>query len=208
MKKVSIIDFDGGNLFSVIQACKHVGIEATVTNDFNEIKTSDGLILPGVGSFPHAMKILNSKKLVTPIKDFIKSNKPFMGICLGFQLLFSKSSEFENCDGLDIIKGTVNKFNFNNKKCKVPQIGWNKIYSESNWLDSPLNKIVNDEYMYFVHSYFVDPLNKNEVLSYTKYENFKYCSSIKKNNIFATQFHPEKSGLEGLKIYKEWSKLL
>ena len=174
MKKVSIIDFDGGNLFSVIQACKHVGIEATVTNDFNEIKTSDGLILPGVGSFPHAMKILNSKKLVTPIKDFIKSNKPFMGICLGFQLLFSKSNEFENCDGLDIIKGTVNKFNFNNKKCKVPQIGWNKIYSESNWLDSPLNKIVNDEYMYFVHSYFVDPLNKNEVLSYTKYENFKY----------------------------------
>ena len=208
MKKVSIIDFEGGNLFSVIQACKHVGIEATVTNDFNEIKTSDGLILPGVGSFPHAMKILNSKKLVTPIKDFIKSNKPFMGICLGFQLLFSKSSEFENCDGLDIIKGTVNKFNFNNKKCKVPQIGWNKIYSESNWLDSPLNKIVNDEYMYFVHSYFVDPLNKNEVLSYTKYENFKYCSSIKKNNIFATQFHPEKSGLEGLKIYKEWSELL
>ena len=208
MKKVSIIDFDGGNLFSVIQACKHVGIEASVTNDFNEIKTSDGLILPGVGSFPHAMKILNSKKLVTPIKDFIKSNKPFMGICLGFQLLFSKSNEFENCDGLDIIKGTVNKFNFNNKKCKVPQIGWNKIYSESNWLDSPLNKIVNDEYMYFVHSYFVDPLNKNEVLSYTKYENFKYCSSIKKNNIFATQFHPEKSGLGGLKIYKEWSKLL
>ena len=208
MKKVSIIDFDGGNLFSVIQACKHVGIEASVTNDFNEIKASDGLILPGVGSFPQAMKILNSKKLVTPIKDFIKSNKPFMGICLGFQLLFSKSSEFENCDGLDIIKGTVNKFNFNNKKCKVPQIGWNKIYSESNWLDSPLNKIVNDEYMYFVHSYFVDPLNKNEVLSYTKYEDFEYCSSIRKNNIFATQFHPEKSGLEGLKIYKEWSELL
>jgi glutamine amidotransferase len=208
MKKVSIIDFDGGNLFSVIQACKHVGIEASVTNDFNEIKASDGLILPGVGSFPHAMKILNSKKLVTPIKDFIKSNKPFMGICLGFQLLFSKSSEFENCDGLDIIKGTVNKFNFNNKKCKVPQIGWNKIYSESNWLDSPLNKIVNDEYMYFVHSYFVDPLNKNEVLSYTTYEDFEYCSSIRKNNIFATQFHPEKSGLEGLKIYKEWSELL
>ena len=208
MKKVSIIDFDGGNLFSVIQACKHVGIEASVTNDFNEIKASDGLILPGVGSFPQAMKILNSKKLVTPIKDFIKSNKPFMGICLCFQLLFSKSSEFENCDGLDIIKGTVNKFNFNNKKCKVPQIGWNKIYSESNWLDSPLNKIVNDEYMYFVHSYFVDPLNKNEVLSYTKYEDFEYCSSIRKNNIFATQFHPEKSGLEGLKIYKEWSELL
>lgn len=208
MKKVSIIDFEGGNLFSVIQACKHVGVKASVTNDLNEIENSDGLILPGVGSFPHAMKVLNSKKLVTPIKDFIKSNKPFMGICLGFQLLFSKSSEFENCDGLDIIKGTVNKFDFISKKCKVPQIGWNKIYSESNWLDSPLNKIINNEYMYFVHSYFVDPLNKNEVLSYTKYENFEYCSSIKKNNIFATQFHPEKSGLEGLKIYKEWSNLL
>ena len=208
MKKVSIIDFEGGNLFSVIQACKYVGIDASVTDDVTEIESSDGLILPGVGSFPHAMKVLKSKKLVNPIKDFIKSNKPFMGICLGFQLLFSKSSEFENCDGLDIIKGTVNRFNFNNSKCKVPQIGWNKIYSKSNWLDSPLNKTSELEFMYFVHSYYVNPLNKNEVLSYTTYENFEYCSSIKKNNIFATQFHPEKSGPEGLNIYKEWSKLL
>ena len=208
MKKVSIIDFEGGNLFSVIQACKSIGLDPTITSDYNEILTSQGLILPGVGSYPYAMKNLKEKDLINPIKDFISSNKPFMGICLGFQLLFSQSEEFENCDGLDVVKGTVRKFDFKNNNIKVPQIGWNKIYNKNDWKNSPLENISQEEYMYFVHSYYVDPVNKKNILSYTKYEQFEYCSSVKKNNIFATQFHPEKSGKEGMKIYKEWSKLL
>ena len=208
MKKVSIIDFEGGNLFSVIQACKSIGLDASITSDYNEILKGDGLILPGVGSFPYAMKMLKKKDLINPIKDFISSNKPFMGICLGFQLLFSQSEEFENCNGLDIIKGSVRKFDFKDKIVKVPQIGWNKIYNQNGWKNSSLENIRQQEYMYFVHSYYVVPKDKNNVLSYTKYEKFEYCSSIINNNIFATQFHPEKSGIEGMKIYKKWSELL
>jgi len=208
MKKVSIIDYEGGNLFSVIQACKSIGLDATLTSDYNKILKSDGLILPGVGSFPYAMNILKKKNLINPIKDFISSNKPFMGICLGFQLLFSRSEEFENCDGLDVVKGTVRKFDFQDKNIKVPQIGWNKIYNGIGWKNSPIENLKQQEYMYFVHSYYVDPFDKKNILSYTKYEGFEYCSSIKKSNIFATQFHPEKSGIEGIKIYKKWSNLL
>lgn len=208
MKKVSIIDYEGGNLFSVIQACKSIGLDVSITSDYNKILTSDGLILPGVGSFPYAMKILKKKDLVNPIKDFISSNKPFMGICLGFQLLFSTSEEFENCDGLDIIKGKVRKFKFKDDMIKVPQIGWNKIYNSKEWNNSPLKDISQNEFMYFVHSYYVDPSDKKNILTYSKYENFEYCSSIINKNIFATQFHPEKSSFEGIKIYKNWSKLL
>ena len=208
MKKVSIVDFEGGNLFSVIQACKSIGLNATITNDYNEILISDGLILPGVGSYPHAMKVLKKKDLVSPIKDFISSGKPFMGICLGFQLLFTESEEFENCKGLNLIEGSVRKFSFKDKLVKVPQIGWNKIYKSKDWKNTPFKNLKHDEYMYFVHSYYVKPLMKENILSLTKYEDFEYCSSIKKNNILATQFHPEKSGIEGIKIYKEWSKLL
>jgi glutamine amidotransferase len=208
MKKVSIIDYEGGNLFSVIQACKSIGLDATLTSDYNKILKSDGLILPGVGSFPYAMNMLKKKNLINPIKDFISSNKPFMGICLGFQLLFSRSEEFENCEGLDVVKGTVRKFDFQDKNIKVPQIGWNKIYNGIGWKNSPIENLKQQEYMYFVHSYYVDPFDKKNILSYTKYEGFEYCSSIKKSNIFATQFHPEKSGIEGIKIYKKWSNLL
>ena len=208
MKKVSIIDYEGGNLFSVIQACKSIGLDATLTSDYNKILKSDGLILRGVGSFPYAMNMLKKKNLINPIKDFISSNKPFMGICLGFQLLFSRSEEFENCEGLDVVKGTVRKFDFQDKNIKVPQIGWNKIYNGIGWKNSPIENLKQQEYMYFVHSYYVDPFDKKNILSYTKYEGFEYCSSIKKSNIFATQFHPEKSGIEGIKIYKKWSNLL
>lgn len=208
MKKVSIIDYDGGNLFSVVQACKSIGLDATITSDYNEILNSHGLILPGVGSFPYAMKMLKKKNLINPIKDFISSNKPFMGICLGFQLLFSQSEEFENCNGLDVIRGTVRKFDFKDKNIKVPQIGWNRIYNQNGWKNSSLENIKQQEYMYFVHSYYVDPLDKPNILTNTNYEGFEYCSSIKKNNIFATQFHPEKSGNSGIEIYRNWSKLL
>ena len=131
-----------------------------------------------------------------------------MGICLGFQLLFSTSEEFENCDGLDIIKGKVRKFKFKDDMIKVPQIGWNKIYNSKEWNNSPLINNSQNEFMYFVHSYYVDPSDKKNILTYSKYENFEYCSSIINKNIFATQFHPEKSSFEGIKIYKNWSKLL
>lgn len=207
MKKVSIIDFKVGNIFSVVQACNEIGLSVEVTSDYNTILSSDGVILPGVGAFGDAMLNLEEQNLIITIKDFVKTGKPFMGICLGLQLLFTHSEEFGNHKGLDIIKGSVKKFD--NSKDKVPQIGWNKIYKSNNdWKKTPLKSIINNEYMYFVHSYFVKPQDKSIILTNTNYSELEYCSSIKKDNIFATQFHPEKSGEKGLEIYRNWSKLL
>ena len=207
MKKVAIIDFKVGNIFSVVQACKEIGLAVEVTSNYDSILSSDGVILPGVGAFGDAMQSLKDQNLVETIKDFINSGKPFMGICLGFQLLFSLSEEFGRNEGLDIIKGSVIKLN--NIQDKVPQIGWNKIFKKNNdWENTPLINTINGEYMYFVHSYYVKPDDDDIILTYTNYSGFKYCSSINKENIFATQFHPEKSGKKGLEIYKNWSKQL
>ncbi len=209
IKKVAIIDFKLGNLFSVVQACKINGLNVIITDDPKEIFAADGLIMPGVGAFGDAMINLIKQDLVSPIKDFIGDGKPFLGICLGFQLLFSTSEEFGDFKGLDIIKGRVRRFeNNNNMEIKVPQIGWNTIYANKDWSLTPLSSISQNEYMYFVHSYYVEPENKNYILTETNYEGIEYCSSIIHKNIFATQFHPEKSGKKGIEIYKNWSKLL
>ena len=207
MKKVSIIDFNVGNIYSVVQACKEIGLKVNLTSNYEEIINSDGVILPGVGAFGTAMKNLKNQGLDLAINDFVSTGKPFMGICLGLQLLFSESEEFGYNKGLGIIKGKVLKFNNSDKK--VPQVGWNTVYSNDElWKTSPLNTINQNEFMYFVHSFYVKPSLEKYVLSKTKYHDFEYCSAIKKNNVFATQFHPEKSGKRGLEIYKNWSNLL
>ena len=206
MKKAVIIDYNLGNIFSISQACKVFGIEVEVTTDYNKIISSDGVILPGVCAFGDAMNNLKKKNLVSPIKDFIESGKPFLGICLGMQLLFSESYEFGIHKGMNIVEGYVNKFD--NSKKKIPHTCWNKIYSKKSWKKTPLNNIKKEEYMYFVHSFYVKPQDTNYVLAKTKYGEREYCSSICKNNIFATQFHPEKSGKKGLEILKNWTNLL
>lgn len=202
---VAIVDYQLSNLFSVKNACSYVGLNPIITCDKIEIINADAVILPGVGAFGDAMKNLKKLGLINPIKKFISSGKPFMGVCLGMQLLFSESEEFGAHRGLNIVKGTVVKFFNRSKKIKVPQIGWNRIYSKTNnWGKSPLRNSANNEYMYFVHSYFVKPKEKSSILTYTNYEGIEYCSGIFYKNIFATQFHPEKSGKEGIKIYANW----
>jgi imidazole glycerol-phosphate synthase subunit HisH len=211
VKKVVIIDFDMGNLFSVQQACTYSGLTPNITADPKEIIEADAVILPGVGAFGEAMTQLNKMQLVDPIQSFIQKGNPFMGICLGLQLLFSGTEEFGQHEGLNIIPGTVLKFptsTSKNSKRKVPQVGWNRIYpgsKKNEWQKSPLENIAFGEFMYFVHSYYTTPHNENDMLTTTNYEGLDYCSSIIKENVFATQFHPEKSGLEGLKIYKNWA---
>jgi len=212
----SIIDYGMGNLFSVKQACRYAGIDPVITADRSVIRDSDALILPGVGAFGDAMKCLEDMGLIPVIKDFISTGKPFMGICLGLQLLMSESEEFGNHKGLDIIKGRVVKFPENNEdgnKNKVPQVCWNRICMNSNtvhkgWENTPLMGIDDGEFMYFVHSYYVLLDNKELILSTTDYGGMEYCSSILWKNVFAVQFHPEKSATEGLKIYKTWIGLL
>ena len=213
---VAIIDYGMGNLFSVKQACECAGIKTVITADKSAIDSSDALILPGVGAFGDAMECLQRMDLVSSIRDFISSGRPFMGICLGLQLLMGYSEEFGTHKGLGIIKGKVVRFpdkDDEGKKYKVPQVGWNRIVlnrnnSHGSWDSTPLSSTNNSEFMYFVHSYYAIPDDKGLVLSTSEYGGLEYCSSLLYKNVFAVQFHPEKSAAEGIKIYKSWSRHL
>jgi len=211
MKKVIIIDYKLGNLFSVLQACKTVGIDAEISSEIEKIKAADALILPGVGAFAEAMQNLNSLNLAQTIIEEVKNGKPIFGICLGQQLLLTESEEFENCKGLNLIEGRIIKFSnlINNKKVKVPQVGWNQILQPENinWEKTPFSSIFAKDYMYFVHSYYTEVKETEYILANTDYCDFIYASAILKDNIFSTQFHPEKSGEKGLSIYRNWAKL-
>jgi glutamine amidotransferase len=210
-KRVAIIDYQMGNMFSVKHACTYVGLEPVITTDKKVIQDADAVILPGVGAFGQAMENLRSLDLIEIIHEYVNSDRPFMGICLGMQLLFSESEEFGIHQGLDIIQGPVKRFpnqTPEGRPCRVPQMGWNEIYRPHNgsWDNSPLAIIIPKTCMYFVHSFYVVPDRQSDILSLTSYEGTEYCSAILRNNVFATQYHPEKSGLEGIKIYQHWAK--
>ena len=209
MKKVVIIDYQLGNLFSVQQACEYLGYPAVISSDPADLETADYAILPGVGAFGDAMNNLAKFGLTDAIHNYVKSGKPFMGVCLGLQLLLTESEEFGNTQGLDIIPGHVKKFQVqkvNEQKFKVPQIQWNTIATPPHvvWEHTPLACCRPGDYMYFVHSFYAQLQSNRYVLSTTVYGNKEYCSALLKDNVFATQFHPEKSGGYGVNIYKEW----
>ena len=212
--KIVIIDYGLGNLFSVQYACSAVGLESVITADRNIIMRSSGIILPGVGAFGDAMNNLKRLDLINVIKDCVELKKPFLGICLGMQLLFTESEEFGMHKGLDIIKGKVVKFKQTGegRAIKIPQVGWNQIYFNKKRFNPgqahPLKGISDGEYMYFVHSYCVVPDEEDVVCTATEYENIRYCSAVSKDSVFAAQFHPEKSGIEGMKIYKNWADIV
>jgi glutamine amidotransferase len=212
--RVAIIDYEMGNLFSVDHACKYVGLEPYMASDASRIMESDAVILPGVGAFGDAMRNLEKLDLVEPIKDFINSGKPFMGICLGMQLLMSESEEFGRFNGFDIIKGNVVRFLSRGtcgNRVKVPHVGWNNIYypceeKMDTWRTTCLADIKAGEYMYFVHSFYVVPSDGLVILSLTEYEGTEFCSGLLYGNVVAFQFHPEKSSKEGIKIYRNWAE--
>lgn len=211
--KVAIIDYEMGNLFSVQHACVAVGLEPIVTTDKHVLLESQAAILPGVGAFGAAMDNLHKMDLVNPILDFIASGKPFMGICLGMQLVFDESEEFGHHKGLGLVRGRVARFSNSapsGAAVKVPQIGWNRIEPPTGrpnaWAETPLSNIKSGEYMYFVHSYYAIPSNSQDALTITDYEGTRYCSAVSHGNVFASQFHPEKSATEGLKIYRNWAE--
>jgi glutamine amidotransferase len=212
LRSVAIVDYDAGNLFSVEHACKSVGVAPRIISRPEEIRQADALILPGVGAFGDAMKNLHRLGLVQPLKEYVASGKPFMGICLGMQLLFSRSEEFGDHEGLNLIDGDVVKFpavNGQGQKNRIPQIGWNQITgppkSGEPWRETPLEPIADGEFMYFIHSFYAKPRNPECTLAVTEYGGIRYCSAVMKDNIFAAQFHPEKSAAEGIKIYRHWA---
>jgi glutamine amidotransferase len=208
MKNVIIIDYQLGNLYSVKQACDTVGINAKISCEKDDILNADALILPGVGAFIEAMNNLKKLNLDLAIIQKVKSGVPIFGICLGLQLLFTESEEFGAGKGLDLISGVIKRFPelYQNRKIRVPQIAWNTIYNhDQDWRKTALKEIKNNEFMYFIHSYYVEPQDKNDILSKTNYDGVEFCSSVKYQNIFATQFHPEKSSDKGISIYKNWA---
>ena len=200
--KIVIIDYGMGNLRNVQKGFERAGFEARVTRSKKEIGGASGLVLPGVGAFRDCMENLERYGLVEPILRSIEKGKPFLGICLGLQILFTASEEFGSHRGLDVIKGKVVKFKADPEH-KVPHMGWNTIEKtkEVPWLEG----VENDDFFYFVHSYYVVPEEKKWVSTVTSY-GIPFASSISKENIFATQFHPEKSQRKGLRILERFGK--
>lgn len=196
-----IVDYGLGNLGSVIRGFARVGIETKISRDLDEIKNADSLILPGVGAFRDAINSLNDLELVQPIKDFVKSGKHMIGICLGMQLLYEKSYEHEEYEGLGLIEGDIN---FLDVDLKVPHMGWNNLKFEKD--DEILKYINEDSYVYFVHSYFANSSNK-ELIAFAEYEK-KIPGIVRKDNIYGLQFHPEKSGEVGENILKAYKELI
>jgi len=209
-KQIVIIDYQLSNLKSVEYACQQVGLRPIVTSDPSVISQAEALILPGVGAFGDAMKNLNQLQITPIIKQKVKTGVPFLGVCLGLQLLFSHSEEFGLHPGLGILAGQVKRFPAADKQntiIKVPQIAWNQLASSQiSWKQTPFEHLEPGDFVYFVHSYYVTPDDPSITLSTTTYSGFNYCSSAKQNNVLAVQFHPEKSGTKGLQIYANWAK--
>ncbi len=201
--KIVIADYKLSNLFSVAHALEYIGVEARITSDPKEIAQAQYLILPGVGAYADAMQNLKTLKILDPILAHINQKKPFMGVCLGLQLLFEESEEFGNHKGLGILKGSVKKLpeKNNNQLIRIPHIGWDKIEIKKLEL---FKGIKNQSFMYFVHSYFVIPKESDIIATVTDYEGVEFVSAVSKENIFAVQFHPEKSGNKGPLLYKNF----
>lgn len=211
-KKVSIIDYGLGNLFSVKQACEKVGLDALITASPEDILNSDLVILPGVGAYPTAMENLEKAQLIPALKEFVTKGKPFVGICLGMQLMLTESVEFGQHKGLNLIPGKTKKFeskSIDDEYFAVPQIQWNQLKKSNNINKNHFfNFLNNGDYMYFVHSYFCVPEVKSIIITTTSYAGEEYPSIIQNNNCIGIQFHPEKSGLNGIKIYKKLKQLI
>jgi glutamine amidotransferase len=207
---IAIIDYGMGNLRSVEKAFASVGHEAIVTRDRRVIEDAGRVVLPGVGAFADCMAHLEQFGLIGPVRKAIQSGKPFLGICLGLQLLFTESEEFGHHTGLDLLPGGVKRFPYSpgflqgrQAALKVPQIGWNSLTITRE--APPLRGIEQGAYVYFVHSYYVEPSDPSVACTVTDY-GVRFVSSIWRDNVFACQFHPEKSQATGLRIIRNFAE--
>jgi glutamine amidotransferase len=200
MKKVAIIDYGFGNIKSVINAINFCGHESVIISEPEQLQNYGGAILPGVGAFGPAIDFLRCKGFDEVIIKYCESGKMLYGTCLGFQLLFSKSYENAEFNGLNLIDGKVSRFVFDDKSLKIPHMGWNNVEITQNPNAKKMFAgISNNENFYFVHSYFV-ALEKPEIAAAWTNYGIEFCSAIASENIWGSQFHPEKSGMAGLKL--------
>ena len=202
-EKIGIVDYGLGNIHSLKEACKYLGYKTYLINNEVELFRADKIFLPGVGSFKTAVYNLKKINLFESLKDYIKTGKPILGICLGMQLLMDESTEFGVTKGLELIKGTTRNFSENN--LQSPNIGWNSIAEKKNSIFSHEEDL--DKEFYFVHSYYVIPKNDGDILFTSKYKELEYCAALNKKNIYGFQFHPEKSGDIGLNLLSKFLKL-
>lgn len=204
---IVIIDYGMGNLKSVKNALDFLGLESKISSDREEIRKADGLILPGVGAFPDAMDTIEKLSLDKIIKEEVENNKPLLGICLGMQLLFEKGFEGLEREGLCLLKGNIVKMKDDKENnIKIPHIGWNNlIYNKK---DPLFNSIEEGKFVYYVHSYFVQDYNNDDLIAYSEYGENKIPGVVRHNNVMGAQFHPEKSGDVGLAILKNFGELI
>ena len=200
---IAIIDYGAGNLQSVKKAFDFIGAESVITDNPEIINACDRILLPGVGSFGDAMDSMAKNGLVETVKQNALSGKPFLGICLGLQLLFEESEESPGVKGLGIFKGKIKKFS-PDMGLKIPHIGWNSLEIKQN--DTLFKGIPENSYVYFVHSYYLHAEDEKDIATITNY-GIDFHSAVGKNNVFATQFHPEKSGDVGLQILKNFASM-
>lgn len=199
---IAIVDYGAGNIFSVKNALDSLGLESRLTSDKQDLEAADRIILPGVGAFPAAMEMLDKSGLTDTIKEQAKK-KPFLGICLGMQMLFDRSYEFEECKGLGLIKGYVDMIP--EKDLIIPHMGWNKLVFNH---DCPLFDGIGDEYVYFVHSYKAYCDDDASLYAYCEYGSRVSAVVGDGKYVFGTQFHPEKSGSAGLKMLRNFAELV
>ena len=201
---IAIIDYGAGNIQSVSKALAHIGCEAFITRDKDKILKADGAVLPGVGSFGDTMDNMTEYGIKDTVIEYAKSGKPFLGICLGLQLLFPKSEESPDAEGLGIFDGSITKIP-SGEGLKIPHIGWNSLDIKKN--DGLFKGIGKNPYVYFVHSYFLNASDKSIVSAQTEY-GVTIDAAVEQGNVYATQFHPEKSGETGLKILRNFADIV
>ncbi len=217
--KIVVVDYGRGNIRSITRALAHVGAEAVVTADPADVAGAERVLLPGVGAFGDCMDGLKSRGLVDPIRHFCRSGKPFLGICVGMQLLMDEGHEFGRHEGLGIVKGKTVKLPemMGETRVKVPHIGWSRLEPGApcpkglsgaegpGWADGPLAGLPEGGQVYFVHSYAAEPAEPADRLATTPFAGTRFCSALRKNNVLGFQFHPEKSGPAGLDILRRWA---
>jgi len=205
--RVAVVDYGMGNLYSVRQACEAAGLDATVTSDPAEVRAADGVVLPGIGAFEGAIRTLRERGLVEALQEAAASGRPMVGICLGMQLMMEESLEFGRHEGLGLFQGRVLPFpstSSDGRTWKIPQVGWNRVtlrrsQSAGTWEAGGLDA---GDFMYFVHSFYVEPADPAVVVATAEYAGLEFCASLGRGNVLAWQFHPERSADRGLALYK------
>jgi imidazole glycerol-phosphate synthase subunit HisH len=212
MNSVSVIDYGIGNLFSVQRALEKAGADVKLITNPNDVQNAERLVLPGVGAFADCMNTLKKREFIQPILDYMKLDRPFLGLCVGMQMLLDESEEFGDTKGLGVIKGKVQKIpnrGPTGETCKIPHIGWNSISPPqgNSWDGTVLEQIRPGSFVYFVHSFAPKPENPENLLAVCNYAGNTVGAAVRKGKVFGTQFHPEKSSSVGLKILQKFIDL-